>query len=155
MTEKVFMRMPTGDCMIAAMAMAAAQPYETIAGALGFTLDPKTGAPIMGRWPWPGEASCHEVQLLICDRLTSLGVAFLPLFYSRVPAEMVSGLFRAMLDRNSDDAVLFIKSDREEDNGKAHAVAYLDGKIVDCRVPAVSPRLDDIDEIYSVMVKAG
>jgi hypothetical protein len=83
-----------------------------------------------------------------------LGVAFLPLFYSRVPAEMLSGLFRAMLDRNSDDAVLFIKSDCQEDNGKAHAVAYLSGELVDCRLPAVSPRLDDIDEIYSVMVKA-
>jgi hypothetical protein len=116
------MRMTSGDCMISAVATVAGRPYEEIAEAMGFKLNP-SGIPIA--WPYTAKDNCTTIGKLMCDRLTQYGMH---------PAEglLVAGM---LLGMPKIDAVFFVDSDHPADHGKAHALARVNGQILDPRQP--------------------
>lgn len=133
------MRMPTGDCQIAAIATVANRPYEEIAEALGFKLN-QSGIPT--GTPWPAEP-CERTGKLICDRLARYG------FH---PADGITAV-ALFLGMSNIDAVFFVDSDHPSDNGSAHCLARVDGQILDPRQPKAPIDIADVGNVYFAMVR--
>jgi hypothetical protein len=116
----------------AAAATVAGRPYEEIAEAIGFKLNPSTGTPT--HTPWPATDDCVATGKLLCERLAQYG------FH---PAE---GLLMAgmLLGIPNVDAVFLVESSHPADQDKAHALARVDGQIIDPRQPDEPVSLEDV-----------
>src|SRR5262245_19692974 len=126
------MRMKSGDCVIASIATALQRQYEDIAAILGITLD-AAGIPIAETWPWPLDQEPVLTLTDMCARQRELG-AFLV-------ADLPSPFVEMMVIGGQSPAVLIVNSDDPEDCGRAHALAYLDGQVIDCRGGAEQERV--------------
>jgi hypothetical protein len=118
------MRMKSGDCVIASIASALRCPYEDIAAALGVALN-ESGIPAAAAWPWPLDQGGLATLTDICQRLRPLG-AFLI-------ADLPSVFIETIVISSQSPAILIVNSDDPEDCGRAHALAYRDGRAIDCR----------------------
>jgi hypothetical protein len=133
------MRMLSGDCMISAIATVAGRSYEEIAKTLGFELD-ASGIPTV--WPYTAKDNCTTAGQRMCERLTQYG------FH---PAEglLVAGM---LLGMPKVDAVFIVDSDHPADNGSAHALARVNGQILDPRQPETPLSLEDVGQVHFAMV---
>jgi hypothetical protein len=118
------MRMKSGDCVIASIATTLQRSYEDIAATLGVALD-ASGIPAAASWPWPLDQEPLVTLTDMCRRLRPLG-AFLVADLPSIFVEMI------VVDSQS-PAILIVNSDDPEDCGRAHALAYRDGRVIDCR----------------------
>jgi hypothetical protein len=118
------MRMKSGDCVIASIASALRRSYEDIAATLGVALD-ASGIPAAAAWPWPLDQDPLVTLTDMCRRLRSLG-AFLI-------ADLPPVFIETIVVSSRSPAILIVNSDDPEDCGRAHALAYRDGRVIDCR----------------------
>jgi hypothetical protein len=116
--------MKSGDCVIASIATALQRPYEDVAAILGVALD-EAGIPAAASWPWPLDQDPMITLNDMCERLKSEGACLV----SDLPPVFVE----IMVDTARSPAVIFVNSDDPADEGRAHALAYRDGRVIDCR----------------------
>lgn len=118
------MRMKTGDCVIAAVASALQRPYEEIAAKLGVALD-SSGVPVAESFPWPRDNEPLATLTYICERLRSLGAVLI--------AQLPPAFIETIVAASQSPAILIVNSYDPIDCGLLHALAYRDGRVIDCR----------------------
>lgn len=127
-----------GDCVIASLATVAGRSYEEVAALLGFPCDAETGFP---RMPPDRGVSLFEIGPV----LLPLGLSSTLLIsrdhphareYSAGPHLSSDGI-KAMIQGHA--AVVSF-----DEIGEAHALAWKDGVLHDCRPPVRRLRLEDI-----------
>lgn len=140
---RVPMRLPTGDCMIAAIATATGRTYEAISDILGISLD-DAGRP--GAAWWRDEPDGYKTVKALHKRLRVGG------FKVSEANAGLSEFTKFAVATAHRPSILFIPSQCPADNGKMHVVAYVQGQVIDGRSPDVSSSLDDLDQVYCALV---
>ena len=125
------MRLKSGDCVIASIATAMQRSYEDVAKTLGVALD-GAGIPVAESWPWPLDLDPVVTLTDICNRLHELG-AFLV-------ADLPPGFIEPIVIGGRLPAMLIVNSDYPADEGRSHALAYRDGRVIDCRTATEDDR---------------
>lgn len=118
-----------GDCMIAAVATALGLSYEDIASALGYPCNKETGMPSL---PPGGGVSALELSA----PLLSFGIVTSLVMSSAASKEITLGRNLPSSDQlktliRGRSAVLFV--DDVMQPSRQHALAWKDGRVVDCR----------------------